>query len=212
MVDGSQVETALESAIVGALVGGAIGAMAGYLSGVRITKRQRLHQCYESLYPTIERLIHMLQSIGQLQSLEIKDEKSKEAYYFQAATGRAFISDLGIYYDTLREYEESDFKNWKEEKAEIERLRDQTMQLLNWEVGQSIIKMRSQTVILDFMNPEPSVREGLNKVNILIGQETLRSIAWLYIRSTELRVKTNDLWQALIELRDAMGRQLKRRL
>jgi hypothetical protein len=206
------VETALESAIVGAIVGGAIGALAGYLSGVRITKRQRLHQCYENLYPIIEHLIHLLQSIGQLQSLEIKDEKSKDAYYFQAAAGRAFISDLDVYYDTLREFEESDLRNWKEEKEVIERLRDQTMQLLNWEVVQSIIKMRSQAMVLDFMNPEQSVRDGLNKFNMLIGQETLRTIIWHYVRSEELRVKTTDLWQALIELRDAMGKQLKRRL
>jgi hypothetical protein len=154
----------------------------------------------------------LLQSIGQLQSLEIKDEKSKDAYYFQAAAGRAFISDLDVYYDTLREFEESDLRNWKEEKEVIERLRDQTMQLLNWEVVQSIIKMRSQAMVLDFMNPEQSVRDGLNKFNMLIGQETLRTIIWHYVRSEELRVKTTDLWQALIELRDAMGKQLKRRL
>ena len=167
----------LESAIIGAVAGAVFSALAGYLSGIRITKRQRLHQCYEGVYPLVEHLIHLLQNIGQLQKLEIKEEKSKEGYYFQIAAGRGFVSDLGVYYKTLREYDEAEFKNWKEEKEEIDRLRNWTIYLLHWELGHAIIKMRAQTVVLDFMNPGKNVQAILGKVNVLIGLEALRSIA-----------------------------------
>ena len=194
-----------------AVIGAAIGALTAYLLSLRITKRQRMHQCYTSIYPIIEYTILILEQIRKLQELDIDKEDSKESYYFEIFSGRGLVSDLGVYYDSLREFEESEFDKWKEEKEEIEYQRELTFKLLIWELSQNLLRMKTQIVTIELGNPSQKVKVYLEKTNTLIGHEILKMISWAYTKSKELQVDTVPLRVSLVDLGNTIKTDLKKK-